>query len=309
MTNPIQPKTTVTIAANTVKETKMDALRNQLLQQVKPEIQAGSHNWSQLTRGGEQRKILLSELKAKEFGSEDLDELKSLRQVVQNKLDGKVEGSNLVQRVFKAIRNVFANIISSRNQELEHIKELLNEKIIPLNKPVQLGKLIEHFQNTPSLQNVEGIFRLSGSTTKINEWISNPNATIEDLKDPHDVSGSLRKLVGEQFAGKQELINGLRMCFNGNDLDYTKAGHFRDTLYDLYPFTKELLQMLHSVSLHSEENKMGSTNLATCMAPNLFQADPLRDVEILRMGNSLLEAIIRCPVAGTPVEEPPKKAS
>jgi hypothetical protein len=154
------------------------------------------------------------------------------------------------------------------------------EKVTPPNAEVPY--IVEHaikVLEEKSMQ-VEGIFRLSGSSAQIDKLKSEFNSgTLIDLKtvsDPHTVSGVLKLWFRElpEPLMTYDLYESFIAAQQERDPN-KRIRYLRHLISNLPPVNratlKYLIEFLNRVEKHSEVNKMTVTNLATVFAPNLLK--------------------------------------
>lgn len=277
-------------------DSRVDSMRDQL-----PGTPSGVPSLSNRSvtqfKGGEQRKGLLQELKTKEYEEADLPELHALRNTVLSKL--QQSGGSVMQR----IKTVFANIAGKRQEQLEeardlidaHISKLSLSKESSLNADKDISTLISHLNNNKTLLKDEGVFRLTGSVTLVNEWTNKPNVDPVKLGDVHNITGVMKKKVRDDFAKdsklNEEMHAGLQGCFDPNpDIGQRNAIALREKIYAAKPYCRELFQLLHDTSKLAETNKMTPRALGIVMGPNLFGG-----VDNVMQANTFVAWMIRHP--------------
>jgi len=131
----------------------------------------------------------------------------------------------------------------------------------------------------PEILKTEGIFRLSGSVTLINELKTNVDkgnaVDLASVNDPHAVAGLLKMFLRElpeplcTFELHEKFLEIQR--FHSEDM-LEKSKHLLNSLpSDHRTLFLELLSLLLKVSSYSEFNKMTSQNLAIVFGPNIFR--------------------------------------
>uniref|UniRef100_A0A6B2LED8 Rho-GAP domain-containing protein n=1 Tax=Arcella intermedia TaxID=1963864 RepID=A0A6B2LED8_9EUKA len=122
----------------------------------------------------------------------------------------------------------------------------------------------------------EGLFRISGNGSNIQEWaslIDSGGLLVFDQKASiHDATGILKKYFQELPERLIPLKYMRAFCATDTDELILKRIY---VMLDELPepnkiVLKNLLQLLHKVSANSETNKMNIKNLSTCWSPTVF---------------------------------------
>ncbi|MDP2434737.1 MAG: SH3 domain-containing protein [archaeon] len=135
---------------------------------------------------------------------------------------------------------------------------------------------------TKALQ-VEGIFRLSGSAPKIQQYIAQYNlgerANFATENDPHTVCGVMKQFFRdmEEPILTYELYADFMAADAAGKWDLAlKLGYLRHLLSQLPSRNREtltyLFEFLQVVARHSSANQMAFHNLATVFGPNLLKS-------------------------------------
>jgi len=116
----------------------------------------------------------------------------------------------------------------------------------------------------------EGLFRLSGSATKIKELkdaVDNGlSVDLNEIQDEHVITGLLKLYLREL---PTEILPRYAVSANKQDAIFS----LREILYTLptcnHALLSVLFDLLHEVAQHSESNKMSVKNLAIVFSPTL----------------------------------------
>lgn len=134
-------------------------------------------------------------------------------------------------------------------------------------------------------EKVEGIFRLNGSDTRINQLIAEMDkGRIQDWdkynkpEDIHVISTALKRYFGRMAEKEPLATHEYYACFIGAMESINadpKSKPVLNTLTGLLPKIRRLTmgylcKFLYDISTNSAENKMTPSNLAICFAPNIL---------------------------------------
>lgn len=151
-------------------------------------------------------------------------------------------------------------------------------------------QLMDHFEKDESHFQEEGVFRTSGSTSKVKELIKgikkSPSFVIDPQKyDTAELTVALKSLIGEAkiFEGQEAKLAEIAIQINDNDLGFSFCSSFKSVIDQLPSHKKEILSQFISilskvVSFSNDNengNKMDAKNLSKVTGPRLLPADDL----------------------------------
>ncbi|NGX59003.1 MAG: hypothetical protein KR126chlam3_00147 [Chlamydiae bacterium] len=120
----------------------------------------------------------------------------------------------------------------------------------------------------------EGILRLSGAkleaTTLVKEMTNNGLATAAK-ENIHTVASAFKEFIKKMSPRLLEKIQNALLEMDHEELDVNALIDEINTLNDMdKALLKKLMGFLSKIAANYETNRMPASNLATCMAPNLF---------------------------------------
>jgi hypothetical protein len=262
----------------------VDSMREQLPPQSTnvDREQLTKHNWSVMLDESAKREVWIDGLKIGTFDKSQLPKLKEMKQVVENKLQGKNEGLGVVGRIIRTVKDVFANIFTNRKTQLKEMKALIDNHINEIErgtdllrssdtKEKQIVAIIARLTESGALKE-EGIFRLNGSKGFIEAWKKNETVDRDKLLDFKNLTSILKDQLEVDFAKNanvEKIIKNAKNCFSKAEVDHEQAAQIRDSLYAAKPYCKELFKFFNTVVAHQDVNQMSEANLMKCIATKL----------------------------------------
>jgi len=211
------------------------------------------------------------------------------------------EWENAIKSVLNQIKSksttAFKIFGGSLSIIMEHQRSTGNNNPLP-----DFIKTIFEFLDTDEIYATEGIFRISGNLTFINEMKdtinSGKNFIIAPNTDPHAVAGLLKLFLREL---EEPLISfevfDKCVAIPLNEDPELYLNHLQEAMDSLPTdnkiFLKYLLRTLKCIILQNEINKMTSSNLAIVFAPSLFRKRD-SDIQYFRSADLLKQMIDNC---------------
>lgn len=197
---------------------------------------------------------------------EPIEKRKELEVIRKNMLSLAHPSTNPLQQVQDCkLFGVHLEKVMSRPEEVEDI-------------PIVVKEMIEYIEKN---LNVEGIFRIPASTSKMNEYVERADLgmplNLEDEPIPHNVCGLLKKYL--KVLPDSLLTNKLYSSFVSlMEVEEVQRNILVETLYHELPRSHRklllrLLQLMRKVVENSTNNKMNQSNIIMVMAPNFHYVE------------------------------------
>lgn len=172
--------------------------------------------------------------------------------------------------------------------------------------PFIVVDLIEEMRRR-HVENIQGIFRLNGSDSRVKEIIerynNGPISSFAEYKDINDLSTTLKRYFRYMTFEKRPLIPfELYDCFIGlmnyGDEEKTNEvmkGLLKNLNQAKYKTLGYLIKFLNDISKNQSVNNMTAMNLAICITPNILVA-PETNQSLMKesgLANQVIELMIK----------------